>query len=227
MHELSELIQKIVVGWVGGLEDLGYWGIFLLMTGWKPDGSRPEAKQFVLIAAPHTTNWDFIYLIAFAWYFDLEISWMGKNTLFRWPFGGFMRSMGGIPVRRDKRENLVDAMAKTFDDRPHLGLVVPAEGTRAHVDYWKSGFYHIAMTAQVPIIMSYLDYSKKVGGFGPAFTPTGDLSKDMDFVRAFYAGRKGKFPARFGRIRLREEDADPEVLREIGNLSAAEPPTTQ
>jgi 1-acyl-sn-glycerol-3-phosphate acyltransferase len=179
----------------------------LAITGWKPDGVRPEPKLFVLIAAPHTTNWDFVYLIAFAAYFEVEISWMGKASLFRRPFGGFMRALGGVPVQRRKRENLVDAMAKAFSDRQELGLVVSAEGTRDYVEYWKSGFYHIAVTARVPIVMSYLDYSTKRGGFGPAFHPTGNLSQDMDAVRAFYEGRKGKFPELFGRIRLLEEDA--------------------
>ncbi len=183
---------------------------FLGITGWTPDGVRPEPRKFVLIAAPHTSNWDFIYLIAFAWYFDVQISWMGKDTLFKWPFEGFMRALGGVPVRRDKRENKVVAMASTFDDQEDLGLVVPAEGTRGHVEYWKSGFYHIATTARVPIVMSYLDYTKKTGGFGPGFSPSGDVRKDMDRIRTFYEGREGKFPALFGRIRLREEDDLPD-----------------
>ncbi len=183
--------------------------IIISSTGWKPDGERPVAKKFVLIAAPHTTNWDFIYLLSFAALFDVEISWMGKHTLFRWPFGPFMRALGGVPVRRSKREKLVTAMARTFDDHEELGLVVPAEGTRGYVDYWKSGFYHIAMTADVPIVMSYLDYSKKIGGFGPAFFPKGNIEQDMDAIRTFYEGRKGKYPERFGRIRLREEDQPP------------------
>jgi len=181
--------------------------ILIRVTGWRPDGVRPEPKKYVLIAAPHTTNWDFIYLIAFAALFDIEISWMGKHTLFRWPFGPIMRALGGVPVRRRKSEKLVSAMARTFDDHEELGIVVPAEGTRTYVEYWKSGFYHIAMTAEVPIVMSYLDYAKKLGGFGPAFFPSGDISKDMDTIRAFYEGREGKYPALFGRIRLREEDA--------------------
>jgi 1-acyl-sn-glycerol-3-phosphate acyltransferase len=201
--------------------------LFIRMTGWKPDGVRPEANQFVLIAAPHTTNWDFVYLLAFASYFELEISWMGKQSLFRWPFGQIMRALGGISVRREKRENLVMAMARSFDDHPILGLVVPAEGTRGHVEYWKSGFYHIANTANVPIVMSYLDYAKKTGGFGPAFSPSGDVRKDMDFIRAFYAGRQGKYPALFGQVRLREEDAEPPASRENGNLSAPEFPIPQ
>jgi 1-acyl-sn-glycerol-3-phosphate acyltransferase len=177
------------------------------MTGWKPDGLRPEPRQFILIAAPHTTNWDFPYLLAFAEYFELEISWMGKHTLFKWPFGTIMRALGGIPVQRNKRGNLVETLAALFDEYPDLGLVVPAEGTRARVDYWKSGFYHIARAAQVPIVMSYLDYSQKRGGFGPAFHPSGDVRKDMDAVRTFYEGKQGKYPEFFGPIRLREEES--------------------
>jgi 1-acyl-sn-glycerol-3-phosphate acyltransferase len=176
------------------------------VTGWKPDGVRPEAKKYVLIAAPHTTNWDFIYLIAFAAFFEIEISWMGKHTLFRWPFGFLARALGGIPVRRNRSEKMVTAMARTFDEHEELGLVVPAEGTRSYVEYWKSGFYHIATTANVPIVMSYLDYTRKIGGFGPAFFPSGNLRQDMDAVRAFYQGRQGKHPELFGPIRLREED---------------------
>jgi len=197
---------------------------FLKLTGWKPDGARPEAKRFVLIAAPHTTNWDFPYLLAFAEYFEVNISWMGKHSLFRWPFGAIARAVGGIPVRRHKREDLVTSMARTFDDHEELGLVVPAEGTRRHVEYWKSGFYHIARTAKVPIVMSYLDYAKKTGGFGPALLPSNDVRKDMDAIRAFYEGRQGKYPALFGRIRLREEE---EVKEEAGNLLGPESPSPQ
>jgi 1-acyl-sn-glycerol-3-phosphate acyltransferase len=179
---------------------------FLAVTGWKPDGDRPEARRFVLIAAPHTTNWDFPYLLAFAAWFDLDISWMGKQSLFRPPFGWIMRALGGIPIARHRRGNMVESMATAFASHDRLGLVVPAEGTRDHVEYWKSGFYHIARTARVPIIMSYLDYSTKRGGFGPALEPSGDVRADMDRIRAFYSGRHGKHPERFGPVRLREED---------------------
>lgn len=179
---------------------------FLAITGWKPSGVRPDVKQYVLIAAPHTSNWDFPYLIAFAEYFEIEISWVGKHTLFKGVMGPVMRTLGGIPVRRDRRSNLVSSLAELFDEYEELGLVVPAEGTRRRVEYWKSGFYHIARTANVPIVMSFLDYEKKLGGFGPAFHPSGELDRDMDAVRAFYADKKGKFPEHFGPIRLREED---------------------
>lgn len=201
--------------------------VFLRLSGWKPDGVRPDAPQFVLIAAPHTSNWDFPYLLVFAAYYELKISWIGKGTLFRWPFAGLMRALGGVPVRRDKRENLVAAMARLFDKHANLGLVVPAEGSRGLVDYWKSGFYHIATTANVPIVLSYLDYSKKTGGFGPSFVPSGNVGKDMDFIRAFYKGRLGKYPALFGQVRLREEEVDPAISTIAGNLPPPVSPSTQ
>ena len=121
--------------------------LFLALTGWKPGGGRPEPSRYVLIAAPHTSNWDFPYLIAFAWLYDVRIAWLGKHTLFRPPAGFIMRALGGIPVRRERRENRVMAMARAFDGRDQLALVVPAEGTRGYVEYWRSGFYHIAMEA--------------------------------------------------------------------------------
>ncbi len=179
----------------------------LVVTGWKPEGSRPDSHHCVLIAAPHTSNWDFAYLLIFAAYFDLKVNWMGKHSLFRPPFGRVMKALGGIPIVRELRENVVSAMVHSLREHPQLILVVPAEGTRSRRDYWRSGFYHIALEAEVPIVMSYLDYTQKRGGFGPAFHPSGDVRKDMDRVRAFYAGKEGKHPERFGPIRLCEEDS--------------------
>jgi 1-acyl-sn-glycerol-3-phosphate acyltransferase len=179
---------------------------FLWLTGWRPEGARPVAPRYVLIAAPHTSNWDLAYLLALAEVFDVRVSWMGKHSLFRPPLGFVMRRVGGIPVVRHKRGNLVAAVAKLFTEHAELALVVPAEGTRAYVPHWKSGFYHIARSAQVPIVLGYLDYARKRGGFGPALLPTGDLRKDMDEIRDFYADKTGKYPDQFGAIRLKEED---------------------
>lgn len=186
--------------------------LFLATTGWKPWGTRPEPNQYVLIAAPHTTNWDFPYLIAFAEYFEIKISWMGKHTLFNPPFGWFMRGLGGLPVQRHKRGNLVESLVALFDEYDELGLVVPAEGTRSRVEHWKSGFYHIARNADVPIIMGFLDHDRKLGGFGPAFHTTGDVSEDMDQIRAFYSDKLGKFPELFGPVRLVEEKESEEAV---------------
>jgi len=192
--------------------------IWLFLFRWRPDGERPTEPRFVLIAAPHTSNWDMPHMIAFAWYYGVEVRWLGKHQIFRWPFGGLMRALGGVPVIRERRTNMVDAMAKAVvdtevkGDRP-LGLVIPAEGTRGYTDYWKSGFYHIARKAGVPIVLSYLDYSTGTGGFGPIIHPTGDIPADMDRIRAYYEGRKGRCPELFGPVRLHEEEAN-EVVEE-------------
>ncbi len=179
--------------------------LFLRLTGWAPEGARPAARKYVLIAAPHTSSWDLPYLLALAVVLDVKISWMGKHQLFRGPMGWAMRRLGGIPVRRDRRNNLVQQMAEVIERSDHIALTVPAEGTRGYVPHWKSGFYYIAKTARVPIVMGYLDYARKRGGFGPELIPTGDVRQDMDEIRGFYADKTGRRPERFGEVRLKEE----------------------
>jgi 1-acyl-sn-glycerol-3-phosphate acyltransferase len=179
---------------------------FLRVTGWRPEGERPTAPRFVLIAAPHTSNWDLAYLLALAEIYDLQISWMGKHQIFRWPFGGLFQALGGIPIRRHERADRVSAMAKEFAERERFALVVPSEATRGWAPYWKSGFYHIARRANVPIVMGFLDYARRRGGFGPAIAATGDIAKDMQQIRAFYADKVGKYPEKFGPVKLREEE---------------------
>ncbi len=179
--------------------------VFLAMTGWKPEGEPPRDRRFVLIAAPHTSNWDLVYLLALSELFDLRISWMGKDAIFRPPFGWLMRRLGGIPVVRSQRGNLVSQATQRFAALQDLALVVPAEGTRGAVDYWKSGFYHIARGADVPIVLGYLDYARRRGGFGPSLRATDDVRKDMDQIREFYADKRGKYPAQFVEPKLKEE----------------------
>ncbi len=178
---------------------------FLGMTGWKPEGERPRDRRFVLIAAPHTSNWDLAYLLALSEVFDVRVSWMGKDAIFRPPFGWLMRWLGGIPVVRHKRENLVAQAAERFAASQDLALVVPAEGTRGAVEHWKSGFYHIARSADVPIVLGYLDYARRRGGFGPSLRASADIGRDMDQIRAFYSDKTGKYPHQFAEPRLREE----------------------
>ncbi len=178
---------------------------FLRATGWRSEGARPVSRRHVLIAAPHTSNWDLAYLLALATVMDVRISFMAKHTLFRGPMGWVMRAVGGIPVHRHLRESLVSQMARALNEADRLSLVVPAEGTRGYVAHWKSGFYHIAREANVPIVMGYLDYARKRGGFGPELIPTGDIREDMDEIRSFYAGKVGRHPDQFGAIRLKEE----------------------
>lgn len=182
---------------------LAHW--FLRLGGWEIGGPPPADRRFVLIAAPHTSNWDLAYMLAFGTIFDLKISWLAKHTLFYPPMGWIMRALGGIPIVRHKNSNVVDAMVSEFNTRSYLVLAVPTEGTRSRVEYWKSGFYHIAMGAGVPIVPSYLDYGKKQAGFAQPLIPTGDVTADMQYLRDIYAGKMGKFPELSGPIRLKEE----------------------
>ena len=178
--------------------------------GWRVDGALPETRKFVFIAAPHTSNWDLPFMLAAAYILGLQISWLGKHTLFQGPFGWFMKALGGIPVDRTSPHGLVRQVADRFQQADTLILAIPPEGTRKKVEYWKSGFYHIARSAQVPICLSFLDFGRKVAGLGPLIMPTGNVRADMDQVRAFYRDIRGKLPALESEPRLREEDAPAE-----------------
>lgn len=178
---------------------------FLRLSGWEAEGARPQASRFVLIAAPHTSNWDLAYLLALAAVLDVKVSWMGKDALFHPPLGWLMRRLGGISIVRHRHENMVSRMARAFDEFDSLALVVPAEGTRGYVAHWKSGFYHIARAANVPIVLGYLDYARRRGGFGPTVHTTGEIRSDMDEIRDFYSDKIGRFPDQFGEVRLKEE----------------------
>ncbi len=116
-----------------------------------------------------------------------------------------MRRLGGIPIVRHRRENMVHQMASALRETESLALTVPAEGTRGYVPHWRSGFYHIARSADVPIVMGFLDYARRRGGFGPALYTSGDIRNDMDEIRKFYADKVGKYPDQFGEVRLKEE----------------------
>lgn len=172
---------------------------FLKLTGWKLDGQLPPGgERSVLIAAPHTSNWDLPYTLMVAFALGLNVRWMGKQSIFKFPFGGIMRWLGGIAVDRSKSNNLVAASAESLmQSAQPFQLVVPPEGTRSKTRYWKTGFYYIALTAKVPIVMAYMDYNRKVSGLGPIFQPTGDVEKDMAEIKAFYAPFKGKNAQQF------------------------------
>ncbi|MEW6481195.1 MAG: lysophospholipid acyltransferase family protein [Pseudomonadota bacterium] len=177
----------------------GFSVAFLKLTGWKVEGSLPpQATKSVFIAAPHTSNWDLPYTLMVAFALRLNPYWMGKHTIFKAPFGPLMRWLGGIAVNREQANNLVAASAQAIRDADGpLQLIVPPEGTRSKTRYWKTGFYHIARTADVPIIMAYMDYAAKRSGLGPLFEPTGDIEADMNAIKAFYAPFKGKNAEQF------------------------------
>lgn len=166
----------------------------LRLQGWKIEGSLPDgATKAVLVAAPHTSNWDLPYTLMTGFALRLNLYWMGKESIFRAPFGAFMRWLGGIAVDRSRSNNLVAASVEAIRAATGpLQLVVPPEGTRSKTRYWKTGFYHIAVGAGVPIVMAYMDYADKRAGLGPVFHPTGDVERDMESIKAFYAPFKGR-----------------------------------
>lgn len=193
---------------------------FLWAAGWKIDGERPPIDRYVIIAAPHTSNWDMPFMLAMAFVYDIPVRWMGKHTLFKPPFGVLFERLGGIPIVRHRPGGVVEQMVEHFKNNESLVLMVPAEGTRSHVSHWKSGFYHIARAADVPVVLSYLDFGRKVGGIGPSLKLTEDLRSDMDKIRAFYAGIKGLRPENVGVVRLREEDAEVVIEPDAGAIDA-------
>ncbi|HPU50201.1 MAG TPA: 1-acyl-sn-glycerol-3-phosphate acyltransferase [Burkholderiaceae bacterium] len=167
---------------------------FLKLAGWRIEGSLPaDATKCVLIAAPHTSNWDLPYTLMTAFVLRLNVYWMGKASIFRPPFGPLMRWLGGIAVKREQSNNMVEASAAAL--RAAIGtvqLIVPPEGTRSATTRWRTGFYYIALTAGVPIQLAFMDYSRKRAGLGPVFQPTGDIDSDMLFIKAYYAPFRGK-----------------------------------
>ena len=177
----------------------GFSIAFLKLAGWKVEGTLPpEARKAVLIAAPHTSNWDLPYTLMVAYVLGMNMYWMGKQSIFKPPFNNLMQWLGGIAVNREKSTNLVAASAQALiaaDGK--VQLIIPPEGTRSKARYWKTGFYYIALSAKVPIVMAYMDYPQKRAGLGPLFYPSGDIDKDMVAIKAFYAQFKGKNEGQF------------------------------
>lgn len=169
---------------------------FLKFSGWKVINRPPDIPKYVAIAAPHTSNWDFPIFMATVGYLNLDISFLGKHSLFEGIFGWLFYWLGGIPVERETStaSTVVDQVVKTFAENEQLILGIAPEGTRSSVKKWKTGFYRIAHRAGVPIVPTYLDSATKTIGFGEVFTPTGDMEADLLFLQAFYADKKGVCP---------------------------------
>ncbi len=179
--------------------------IYLRAFGWTHTGPLPDVKKCVVIAAPHTSNWDGAHMVAICWALGLKMNWMAKHTLFRPPLGWLVRRLGAVPIDRRAPQGLVQQMAELFEKREFLWLAVPPEGTRGLTKFWKSGFYAIAHEAKVPVLLGFLDFENKKGGIGACIEITGDPRADMDKIREFYAGMKGHRPELQGPIQLRAE----------------------
>lgn len=171
---------------------------FYRAQGWRAVGTPPPEGRYVIIAAPHTSNWDFPFFLGLAQSLGIDAHFMAKDSLFRWPIGDFMRDMGGIAVDRSGRNAMVETMIGEFARRERFVLTVAPEGTRSRVRGWRTGFYHIALGAGVPIVPGFMDYATRTGGVGPAIMPTGDYRADMERLAPTYAGVVPRHPARGG-----------------------------
>lgn len=173
----------------------------LRLFGWKIQGALPDEKKFVLIAAPHTSNWDFPIMLAATFFYQVRLRWLGKESLFRGP-GIIFKCLGGIPVNRSGSNSMVIQLSKIFNETHEMVLAVPPEGTRRKTLQWKSGFYYISLEARVPIVFGFVDYRTKTTGLGPSILPTGNIESDMGLIREFYKDIEPKYPEKKGEIQI-------------------------
>ena len=178
--------------------------------GWTVNGDAPPMDKYVFLAAPHTSNWDGVLLILFAAVMHLDVRWIIKDAWTRWPLGPLLRLTGALGIDRSRGAVVADEIARKFAETDQLKLGIAPSGTRKYTDYWKSGFYRIAQAAQVPVVLTYVDYSRKQAGFGPIIELTGDVKADMDRIRAFYVDKHPRYPEKRSRMRLRLEEGEDE-----------------
>jgi 1-acyl-sn-glycerol-3-phosphate acyltransferase len=183
----------------------------LQTAGWKFETALPSIKKYVCVAVPHTSNWDGVVMLTVSRAVGLPLAFMIKDDWVKGPMGPLLKRQGAVAINRSRSTNVVDQMIKEFERRDQLALVIPPEGTRKRAETWKSGFYHIALGAKVPVVPGYVDYRRRRVGMGEPIWLTGDVRADMDRIRAFYDKVKpvGFVPEDFGPIRLREEAAEP------------------
>lgn len=181
---------------------IGWW--YMRLTGWTFLGRPPTVPRFVAIGWPHTSNWDYLLFLGVTRLFQVPAKAIGKHTLVTGPFG-FVFRRAVIPIERDSGQGMVEQMRQRFAEIDRLAVVMSPEGTRRRTDHWRSGFYQIALGADVPIVPVYIDWAHKIACIGEPITPTGDVRADMDRIRHFMAPGKGKHPEDAAPVRLRDE----------------------
>jgi 1-acyl-sn-glycerol-3-phosphate acyltransferase len=175
----------------------------LRLFGWTVDVQLPAAPKGVIIVYPHTSNWDFVvgYLAKVA--AGVRVEWIGKASLFRWPFGALLRRMGGIPVERGAHAGVVAQLAREYARRERIWVAIAPEGTRSRTDHWKSGFYHLALAAEVPVGLAFIDYRRRLVELRTTLVLTGQSGRDLEQLRAFYRDVQGCRPGQASEIRFR------------------------
>ena len=175
----------------------------LKIFGWQLDAKPPVQKKYILIGAPHTSNWDFPLGLLTFWTLDVKIYWVAKIQMFRGPLHYIFTALGGIPVNRAASHGFIDQVAEKIKQTEKMALAISPEGTRSKTKYWKSGFYYIAMAANVPICLGYINYKNKTLGFKSVLYPSGDIEADMKIIADFYSNIEGKRPQNQGPIRIK------------------------
>ena len=170
--------------------------IIMRTAGWRVEGKLPDIPKFVLIGAPHTSNWDFLLFLGVIFSLRASVHFMGKAEIFRFPIGWFFRFCGGVPVDRKKSTGLVEQMVKVCNESEKFILTIAPEGTRHQVKEWKRGFYHIAKSAGIPIVMAVVDGRHKTVRIGQVFHPTEDMEADMEAIMSVFEGVAGVNPRR-------------------------------
>lgn len=168
--------------------------ILRTLLGWKKAGTLPDAPKYLAILAFHTSNWDVFYGVLIAFGFNVDIYFMAKNQLFRFPFAPLVRFLGGIPIDRSVSSNTVQATIDIYNKHEKFAIALAPEGTRKKVNRWKTGFYHIAVGANIPIVLAFLDYKSKSGGVGAVVYPTGNIKADFQIIRDFYKNVHARYP---------------------------------
>ncbi len=174
----------------------------LNLFGWNLVAELPPVQKYLMIGAHHTSNWDLPIALLMMAALGLRLRWIGKDSLFKGPQGQIMRWLGGIPVERGAKKNFVGQITDLYNQRKEMVITIAPEGTRSAVDHWKTGFYHIASGANIPVAMAFLDYSRKTCGVGGYFYPSGDMEADLDILKRFYGTKIGKYPSQHGEIRF-------------------------
>lgn len=172
-------------------------GFYLQAGGWKLQGDWPDLEKVVLVAAPHTSNWDGPNMLATAACYRIKLRWMGKKSLVEHPFGFIVRWLGCVPIDRSSSNDVVAQMRKAFAEEKRLVLAIPPEGSRSLNTQWKRGFYHIAHGAGVPIVLSVLDYRARTVTLSGVLETSGDFDADFAWIAAHYEGAQGKYPEKF------------------------------
>lgn len=172
------------------------------VAGWRIEGVLPKAPKFIVAAAPHTTNWDFLVMLGVVLIVRLPVHWLGKHTIFRPPFGSIFARLGGIPIDRGKSSNVVEQLVQVFAARERFVLTISPEGSRRQVGRWKSGFYHIAKGAAVPLLLVSVHYPRRTVTIGEPFYASDDAAADARHITAFFATARGKFSQALGAIEL-------------------------